>query len=321
MTEIWADYSGGRPGGAALKAAGFTGVIRYVGEGSTGKRLTVAEAQDLAAHGLRVRCVVENTTTDANGGYNAGIAAAHAALNDPAVAAANPEFIYAANDQPGWNQTDVQYVQGFTSVLGNKGGAYGFGAFLAAVKAAIPDIGSLWQAGPAPSRTGTESIANLWQRNGTPGSAVDGPATPTAVTVNGIECDVNNRINEETTMDEQSIAAAVWAYKLGTPTLDPNSGQYTGDQMDTTQNPPVPVGTSTADFLRFVNSVGWWVVAALRDKVLPEMSADQAAVLAAIQGVQAGAVDVAQLAQALVPLLAPQDATALVAALKAQFDK
>ena len=45
------------------------------------------------------------------------------------------------------------------------------------------------------------------------------------------------------------------------------------------------------------------------------LSADQTAVLAAIQGVQAGTVDVAQLAQALVPILAPADAAAFQAAL------
>lgn len=313
MTEIWADYSGGRPGGAALNAAGFTGVVRYVGEGSSGKRLTVAEAQDLLAHGVQVRCVVENTTIDANGGYNAGVAAANAALADPAVQAANPAFIYAANDQSGWSQVDVQYVQGFASVLGARAGAYGFGSFLAAVKAAIPGIGSLWQAGPAPSRTGTEGIANLWQRNGTAGSAADGLAIPTQITVNGIACDINNRINQE-----EPVTDPFTSYSAPAPILNPADGSYSGQDAS--------AATDFSTYERFTNASVRWIIeqhipalntaiTALTTQVNAlngALSAEQAAVLAAVGQIQAGQVDVNALAAALV--------TAFMAALKAKFD-
>lgn len=51
------------------------------------------------------------------------------------------------------------------------------------------------------------------------------------------------------------------------------------------------------------------------------LTSEQAAILTAVQGVQAGTVDVAQLAQALVPLLSTADASAFVDALKTQLNK
>jgi hypothetical protein len=53
----WADFSSGRPGSAALKAAGISGVIRYVGIGSASKRITAAEYADYSANGIQVLLV------------------------------------------------------------------------------------------------------------------------------------------------------------------------------------------------------------------------------------------------------------------------
>jgi hypothetical protein len=52
-----------------------------------------------------------------------------------------------------------------------------------------------------------------------------------------------------------------------------------------------------------------------------QITADQSALLAAVQGVQAGTVNVANLAQALVPILAPADAAAFQAALATALSK
>lgn len=52
-----------------------------------------------------------------------------------------------------------------------------------------------------------------------------------------------------------------------------------------------------------------------------EVTSEQTALLAAIQGVQAGTVDVSALAQALVPILAPADAAAFQAALATALSK
>src|SRR5690348_15649807 len=83
----WADYSGGRPSGAALKAAGFGGVIRYIGLGSEGKQLTAAEYRDLVASGVQVLLVAEANTSDAWGtetddDFSRGAANARIALAD-----------------------------------------------------------------------------------------------------------------------------------------------------------------------------------------------------------------------------------------------
>src|SRR5436309_16115618 len=80
MWMRWADYSGGRPTAAALKSAGFGGVIRYVGMGGSGKRITAAEYRELVAGGIQVLLVTESQVTDAWGGYNAGVANAKTAV-------------------------------------------------------------------------------------------------------------------------------------------------------------------------------------------------------------------------------------------------
>lgn len=61
MTDPWvADYSFGRPGAAALKAAGCPAVIRYIGTGDgQGKFLTKEEVDELQAAGIEVAVVVE----------------------------------------------------------------------------------------------------------------------------------------------------------------------------------------------------------------------------------------------------------------------
>lgn len=67
------DYSWARPGGAAITAAGFDFVMRYVpypGDGSKG--LTVEEIADLRSNGLGIGLVFENTAGRALDGYAAG---------------------------------------------------------------------------------------------------------------------------------------------------------------------------------------------------------------------------------------------------------
>jgi hypothetical protein len=51
---IGADYSAGRPGGAALAAAGVKAVGRYAAAGRPGINVTAAEVRDLRAHGIDV---------------------------------------------------------------------------------------------------------------------------------------------------------------------------------------------------------------------------------------------------------------------------
>jgi hypothetical protein len=202
MLGLWLDYSQGRPSGAALKAAGVAGVMRYVGVGGSStlpaKRLTAAELVDLTGHGLIVLGAVESSTTRSNAGRTAGIADGKAALTDP-VTKTLP-ILFATNDQPEWSQANVDYAAGFQSIVGRaRTGVYGFGPFLSACHAV--GLGSVyWQAGPAPSRTGTAALVHFWQRQGGAVQAADGPTSPTVISVAGVPCDPDNQLKELPTM-------------------------------------------------------------------------------------------------------------------------
>lgn len=67
------DFSWARPGGAAIRAAGYQFVVRYVPYlGDGGKGLTAAEVADYRANGLGLGLVFEQTDGRIFEGYNAG---------------------------------------------------------------------------------------------------------------------------------------------------------------------------------------------------------------------------------------------------------
>lgn len=184
MTALWADFSGGRPGASALKSAGFTGVIRYVGLGSAGKRITAAEYADYVANGIQVLLVAELGTTDALGGQSAGVANAQAAQADArSLGIPDTVGIAAASDMhltPSQVTAAVAYMRGFASVLGPRAGAYGFAEYVDAVHA--DGLGTWWwKCGSAP--TSAEGWVTFWQRN----------SGQTTATVNGVVCDINEQ--------------------------------------------------------------------------------------------------------------------------------
>lgn len=77
------DYAAARPGGAAIRAAGFDFVVRYLSDGGVtlpGKLLTPAEADDLRAHGVSIAANWETTATRMLDGYGAGVVDARAGL-------------------------------------------------------------------------------------------------------------------------------------------------------------------------------------------------------------------------------------------------
>jgi hypothetical protein len=191
---LWADYSAGRPSGAALKAAGFSGVLRYVGLGSSKKRINAAEYQDLVASGIEVLLVAELGTNDAWGSgsdddYARGKANAQAALQD-ARAAGVPDSvgIAAAADAHAASRQQINdavaYTRGFRDVLGlGRTGFYGFSETLNAVHEA--GVASwFWRCGSQPS-VADQSWVHFWQRN----------AAPTIRVVAGIQCDINEQYN------------------------------------------------------------------------------------------------------------------------------
>lgn len=214
-----ADYSGGRPSGAALKKAGFDFVIRYVGLGSPGKLLTAAEYRDLIASGVEVLLVAELGTGDSWGtstdnDYSRGRANATAGLNHARNCGVPDSklFIFGASDAHAaaqWQIDDtVDYIRGFRDVLsGDRAGHYGFSETQRAVRAANVCRG-FWRCGSKPS-TAEQTWVNFWQRN----------VAPTTKVVAGVVCDINDQYHAITTTtedddmqaDERNWLGSVWS--------------------------------------------------------------------------------------------------------------
>lgn len=209
----WADYSGGRPSGAALHNAGFVGVIRYVGIGGSAKRLTKGEYANLVANGVQVKLVCELGIHDAEAGYAAGVANAKAARQDATSLGVPPNVtIYAAADEhmtASQVSAAVQYVKGFRDVLGvAQTGAYGFAEFVDAVHSA-GYASEFWKSGSKP--TASETFVTFWQRN----------AGTTTQSVDGVVVDIDDQLlalNQEDDLplsadDVAAVAKAVWGYQ------------------------------------------------------------------------------------------------------------
>lgn len=179
----WADASG-HPDGAALVAAGFTGIICYVGTPGRAKNLTADRYRDYTAHGLKVAGVFENDATDVTSGR--GAAYAGAAMADLVnIGAPRSTPLACAADRhlaAGEIATGVQYQRDFYDAVKRAGwtgpvGAYGFSEYTHAVHdAGVAEW--LWQAGdPRLLWPGV----HFWQRND--GSQI----------VGGVEVDINEQ--------------------------------------------------------------------------------------------------------------------------------
>lgn len=156
--------------GSSLERVGFRGVIPYVGigggSGLPNKRLTRDRYLDFVSVGLDVPAVfVELGSYDADGGYNAGVANAQAAMADLIQLGISDVFVIAVNDKTGWVQADIDYVRGFVKVWGSFAGVYGFSSFLEAVWSLVPGIRWFHQCGDRPDKTGTDDFVNVWQDN------------------------------------------------------------------------------------------------------------------------------------------------------------
>lgn len=201
----WLDYSAGRPTGAALKAAGVTGVLRYLWAGSSSKVITAAEYQDLVANGIRVALVVEQSTDDAwkaVDDYAQGqswATSARSAARSLGIPDTVPIAAAADAHATGSQITDaVAYTKGFRDVLGlQRTGIYGFREVVTAVRSAGA-AGWFWLCGSAPS-TSDQSWLHFWQRN-------DGTTA-----VSGVIADINvqyQSLPQGATMD--------WSDSIGT---------------------------------------------------------------------------------------------------------
>jgi len=154
----------------SILGMGFSGVYPYVGIGGGGslpnKRLTAERYLDYIQTGIEIPgAFVEFGTNDADSGYQGGVNNAQAAVNDLAAIGADIPLLIAVNDKTTWNNEDLEYVRGFSDVVGNhRCGVYGFSGYLQALRP-FGYVSYYHQCGNSPIFTGTNSFVNVWQRN------------------------------------------------------------------------------------------------------------------------------------------------------------
>ena len=121
------DYSWARPNLQQVKAAWRAGVIRYLT--GSGKSLTTGEIQQIRAAGLTLTLVYETTGRTVQGGFNAGVNDARAALNAEHALGLPESLVYFAVDydlQAGEFGLLDAYLDGAASVIGKPHtGVYG----------------------------------------------------------------------------------------------------------------------------------------------------------------------------------------------------
>lgn len=261
------DYSGGRPGGAAIRAAGYDFVVRYLSKGGPalpGKLLTAAEYLDLMVHGVAVVVNWETTADRMRGGYQAGVIDAQRA--DAQVRAvghptARPILFSADWDATPGDQVAIDaYLRGAASVIGAaRVGVYG--SFYV-VRRCLDNRTAAWawQTG-AWSGGQREPRAHLYQRIGT-------------VTVGGVECDVNEALTvdfgQHPQEDDMPSPADLWNHLLDDPYVGPD-----GEPRD--RKPAhvlVSYGAANAAYAVEQAGAARAEVAALRS-ALPDMIAEE----------------------------------------------
>lgn len=186
------DYSGGRPGGAAIAAAGYGFVLRYLDNGLGGRaNLTVGEVADLESHDIEIGLVWESQANRASAGFAAGQTdAAHAASSAAAAGrAGQPIYFVVDFDIP-------DYDPSAPGALGKLGpvGAY-FGGVLSVLPLEHVGVyGGYW----AVKRVLDAGLAEwAWQTMAWSGGNVD-PRIHLlqrvgTVYIGGVACDVNEQ--------------------------------------------------------------------------------------------------------------------------------
>ncbi|GAB2644796.1 hypothetical protein GCM10027088_21980 [Nocardia goodfellowii] len=178
------DYAGGRPGGAAIRAAGFDFVVRYLSSGGPslpGKLLTPAEADDLRAHGISIVSNWETTADRMLDGYDAGALDAELGLAQVLRCGGRTDRpIYFSVDfdaTPGQQAPINAYLDGAATVLG---------------RANVGIYGGYW---PLSRALDSGHAVWAWQTDAWSGGNVESRRnihqTLRQQVVGGVECDVN----------------------------------------------------------------------------------------------------------------------------------
>lgn len=245
------DYAGGRPGGAAIAAAGYTFVCRYLtdgGPGLPGKLLTPAEYADLMAAGVAVVLNWETTADRMKAGYAAGVADANAAgmqaltLGHPSD---RPIYFSADFDASPADQAEIDdYLRGAISVIGaSRVGVYG--SYYVCQRCLNNGTATwAWQTA-AWSGGQREPRAHLYQRIGT-------------VTVGGVDCDVNESAQadfgqhptgDDMNPDQDAILRDIWSQLSGDAWTNPPKYEGWPARPDLTDAPKTIV-----DYVRAIHA-------------------------------------------------------------------
>ena len=178
------DYAGGRPGGAAIRAAGYDFVVRYLSDGGPslpGKLLTPAEAVDLRAYGISIVSNWETTANRMLDGYVAGVNDASIALRQVLACGGRfdrPIYFSVDFDATPADQVPIDdYLRGAASILG----AHNVGIY-----------GGYW---PIHRALDNKTAAWTWQTDAWSGGNVEFRRNlhqlVRQVVVGGVACDVN----------------------------------------------------------------------------------------------------------------------------------
>lgn len=275
VTPRGLDFAAARPGAAAIKAAGYQFVVRYLSDGGRtlpGKQLLPDEADDYRAHGVSIVSNWETWADMMRGGFAAGVEDAHRAFAQVLACggrADRPIYFSADWDASAAEQAVIDdYLRGAASVIGAENvGVYG----------------SRWVVGRCLDN-GTARWA--WQCEAWSGGQVDprinilqnqlDNGQSVYAYVNGVQCDINEAFTEDYGQWEvdnmpsaQEVAAAVWQHRISKPNATGNvdgvdnetagnllswTDKHAGDSLDVSAGAGArdvwePVGPEKFDFL------------------------------------------------------------------------
>jgi hypothetical protein len=186
MADLGLDYAGNSPGAAAVKAAGYNFVARYLSR-YTAKTIKKFEYDDMTGNGVGVVLVFEDYAAQALQGFAQGVSDAQVALEQanalgwPADRPIHFAVDFDINDSQ--KAQAGEYMKGVISVLGlARTGAYG--GFYWIKYCADNGLASFFWQATAWSGGQVHPSATLFQRLG-------------GVTVNGTSCDVNDALKDD----------------------------------------------------------------------------------------------------------------------------
>lgn len=223
------DFAAGRPGAAAIKAAGFDFVVRYLSDGGPslpGKLLLPEEFRDYLDHHVAVVFMWETTADRMLSGHQGGLDDAMAALHYLATVIKAPPPIRCVYFAADWDATQQQqaqidnYLEAVASVLHPSAtGVYGgfWPLYRAGDKAPWKEQTVAWSGG------NQIEGGHLYQ---------DG----TTVTINGVECDVIHALQVDFGQypppERNTMPDPVWDRFLPNPfSTDPNGDPHDAPQL------------------------------------------------------------------------------------------